>query len=350
MTDSLIETENNFTNTIKDWYNRHKRDLPWRKKKDPYRVWLSEIILQQTRVAQGLPYYLNFIEKYPTVFDLASAPEQDVMKTWEGLGYYSRARNLLAAAKTVVNTHNGKFPDNYKDLLTLRGVGPYTAAAVASICFDEAVPVIDGNVFRVISRVFGVDHDIALASSRKVFEKILNELIPQDNPGDFNQGLMEMGALVCTPGMPDCPSCELREFCFAFKHGSQTSLPVKKKKTRVRQRTFHYYVWEHQGKLAMKKRNSGDVWEGLYDFHLEEDDDLIANEPHEHYNTTGQKTLEHVLSHQKIKATFYHQKVDDPAFFNEILEKYQLSAFSPDEVLNLPKPKLIVNYLNRVNF
>lgn len=347
----MIERENNFSETVLNWYNQHKRDLPWRQNPDPYSVWLSEIILQQTRVSQGMPYYYKFIENYPTVFDLAQANEDNVMKTWEGLGYYSRARNLHATAKTIAYEYNGEFPDSYNKLLKLKGVGPYTAAAIASICFGEPVPVIDGNVYRVISRVFGIENDITIAATRKIFENTLTEVISKRDPGNFNQGLMEIGAIICTPGKPKCPDCYLKEYCYAFKNRRQTELPVKSKKGKVKIREFHYHVWEHNGQLAMKKRIPGDIWQGLYDFYLvEKNNGQDFKEPEGNYITKNTEILQHILSHQKIEAKFYHHIIEDHIFFNEILEKFELSAFSSDEVVTLPKPKLIVNYLNRINF
>ncbi|HER40372.1 MAG TPA: A/G-specific adenine glycosylase, partial [Salinimicrobium catena] len=205
-----------FAKKLTSWYLENKRDLPWRKTTDPYRVWLSEIILQQTRVAQGMPYYFRFIDVFPTVFDLAAASEEEVLKQWQGLGYYSRARNLQAAAKFVSEELNGKFPDNFKDLLKLKGVGDYTASAVASICYNEPVAVVDGNVFRVISRIFGIDTPINSNEGKKQFGEKAQELLDKKNPAEFNQAIMEFGALHCTPRKPQCEACPFAEECVAY--------------------------------------------------------------------------------------------------------------------------------------
>ncbi|MFP4091343.1 MAG: A/G-specific adenine glycosylase, partial [Cyclobacteriaceae bacterium] len=207
-----------FAERIIGWYHHHKRDLPWRHSRDPYIIWLSEIILQQTRVVQGLPYFMRFAEAFPTVYDLASASQQEVLRLWQGLGYYSRARNMHACARLIVEQHNGVFPLHYQELLQLKGVGPYTAAAIASFAYNETVAVLDGNVFRVLARVFGVEDDISSGQGQKRFQALAAQLVPEGKAGEYNQAIMEFGALQCTPQSPACLLCPLSEICYAFHH------------------------------------------------------------------------------------------------------------------------------------
>ncbi|RZK92973.1 MAG: A/G-specific adenine glycosylase, partial [Hymenobacter sp.] len=271
------------------WYPRHRRDLPWRHTRDPYAIWLSEVILQQTRVAQGLPYYLDFLSSYPTVEALAAAPEQEVLRHWQGLGYYSRARNMHHTAQQIVREFGGRFPATYAGLRQLKGVGPYTAAAIASFAFDEAVAVLDGNVFRVLARIFGLHADIAAPSSRKEFQALADLHLPPSHAADFNQAIMEFGALQCTPAKPDCLFCPLQSECWAFQHGQVALLPVKAKAKAARTRHFHYLVLRHGGQLYLKERPGGDIWQGLYDFALVETDnaELPAAELLRHVEALG---------------------------------------------------------------
>ncbi|PKV62509.1 A/G-specific adenine glycosylase [Pontibacter ramchanderi] len=346
-----------FADTIIGWYQRHKRALPWRETTDPYLIWLSEVILQQTRVAQGLPYFQRFAEAYPTVQQLAAAPQDEVLRLWQGLGYYSRARNMHHTAQQIVQEHSGVFPSKYEGLLKLRGVGSYTAAAIASFAFREKVAVLDGNVFRVLARVFGLSEDIAAPSSRKVFQQLANELIPAEAPDTFNQAIMEFGAIQCTPVMPDCLFCPLQQSCFAFTHGLVQELPVKSKAKAARQRFFHYLVFAHEGEYYMRKRMSGDIWEGLYDFYLHESDTKALdinrllkelNEAgiavHENHLLPPRKEYKHVLSHQKITARFYLVRLDS-RLSEEILQEARLAPYSSEKIEALPKPILINSYL-----
>lgn len=346
-----------FSGTLLSWYGRHKRSLPWRDTINPYFIWLSEVILQQTRVAQGLPYYLKFTEAYPTVQDLASAPQDEVLRLWQGLGYYSRARNMHHTAQQIVNEFGGKFPEKYAELLQLKGVGSYTAAAIASFAFKEQVAVLDGNVFRVLARIFGVADDIASPAARKVFQKLADSLIPADEPDTFNQAIMEFGAIQCTPVMPDCMFCPLQQSCFAFNHGMVQELPVKSKAKAARPRFFHYIVLEHEGQFYMRRRLEGDIWQGLYDFYLYESMDGQLDEKQLLHDLqaagasidTGtlilpQKSYKHVLSHQKITAWFYHLKLK-LRLTEEVLQEARLVAFTPQQIEELPKPVLINNYL-----
>ena len=346
-----------FGETLISWYQQHKRSLPWRETTDAYAIWLSEVILQQTRVAQGLPYYLKFIQAYPTVQELAAAPEDEVLRLWQGLGYYSRARNMHFTAKQVTDAYGGRFPENYDELQKLRGVGSYTAAAIASFAFREKVAVLDGNVFRVLARVFGISEDIAVPASRKVFQQLADSLIPEQQPDIFNQAIMEFGAIQCTPLMPDCMFCPLQSSCFAFNHGLVQELPVKSKAKAARPRFFHYLVFEWQGSYYMRKRLAGDIWHGLYDFYLFETPDKTLNPETllQELNGAGipltpdqlhfpQKEYKHILSHQKITAKFYLVKLKN-RLKEEVLQEGRLAVFSKEEIENLPKPVLINNYL-----
>ncbi|MBC5837944.1 A/G-specific adenine glycosylase [Flavobacterium muglaense] len=268
-----------FSNLLIQWYLQNKRDLPWRNTTNPYFIWLSEIMLQQTRVAQGMPYFLSFTTAFPTVFDLAKADEEQVLKLWQGLGYYSRARNLHKTAQYIATDLEGIFPDTYNDLLKLKGVGEYTAAAIASFSYNEVVPVVDGNVFRVLSRFLDVETDIAQASAKKEFAALAFELMPKDNPAIFNQAIMEFGALQCVPKSPDCGSCVFNESCAALQKGKVDQLPVKSKKLKVRNRYFNYLVVEDEnGATVIHKRVLKGIWQNLYEFPLIETEQVVGFE------------------------------------------------------------------------
>ncbi len=253
---------NPFSRTILDWYAQNGRDLPWRRTKDPYAVWLSEIILQQTRIVQGKAYWERFMERFPTVEDLASASEDEVLRLWEGLGYYSRARNLHAAAKQIVAL--GGFPDTLEGIRSLKGVGDYTAAAIGSICFGLPAAVVDGNVYRVLARHFGISTPVGTTQAKKEFTALAQKLLPEDASA-FNQGMMDFGALQCTPQNPDCAACPLLSSCNAYKTGRVDLLPVKKPATAVQERRFNYIYVRCNGYTAIRKRGKGDIWQGLYE-------------------------------------------------------------------------------------
>jgi A/G-specific adenine glycosylase len=258
-----------FTNALAQWYLQNKRDLPWRNTQNPYFIWLSEIMLQQTRVAQGMPYFFAFTNAFPTVFDLANATEQQVLKLWQGLGYYSRARNLHKTAQFVAFDLNGIFPDNYKSLLELKGVGDYTAAAIASFSFNEAVPVVDGNVYRVLARYFDVETDISSPLAKKEFRNLAFELMPKDNPALFNQAIMEFGALQCVPKNPVCSICVMNKSCAALQKKKVDQLPLKSKKAKITNRFFNYLVFEDENQnTIIQKRFDKGIWHNLYEFPL----------------------------------------------------------------------------------
>lgn len=259
---------NYFRKGLFEWARGIHRPMPWKGEKDPYLVWLSEIILQQTRVAQGLPYFERFKEQYPAVEDLAAAPEDEVMKLWEGLGYYSRARNLHAAAKMVSTHFQGEFPADHQQLLALPGVGPYTAAAIASFAFELPFAVVDGNVFRILSRILGIDTPIDTTAGKKEFSAIAQQLLDQDSPGRYNQALMDFGALQCVPRNPDCDHCPFAQRCEARRKGKVDQLPVKEKKLVKKDRYFHYFILQWQDQLIIRKRTEKDIWRQLYEFPL----------------------------------------------------------------------------------
>ncbi len=265
---SLLQTK------LRDWYFQHQRDLPWRKTRDAYSIWLSEIILQQTRVEQGLPYYIRFLEKYPTVSDLAKAPQDEVLRTWEGLGYYSRARNLQSAAQTIVADYNGEFPKNYTDIRSLKGVGDYTAAAIASFAQDLPYAVVDGNVNRVLSRLLAEDTPINTTKGKKRFQTLADEFLDRDDPSTHNQAIMELGALQCTPKNPDCKLCPLQEACKARAQNRITDFPVKERKKYDRRRYLNYWYFKYDSKTILEKRESG-IWKGLYQFPLHESEKAL---------------------------------------------------------------------------
>ncbi len=309
--------------------------------------------MQQTRVDQGLPYYLKFIAAYPTIGDLANTEEKEILRLWQGLGYYSRARNLHSTAKFVDQELNGVFPNSYEDILNLKGVGPYTAAAIASICFDEPRPVVDGNVFRFASRYFGIKEDIGRQKTRTIFEMILSEHISRKAPGIFNQAMMEFGSTVCAPS-PDCKQCLFKLECIAQQKNLQNQLPVKTKKIKVRERFLNYLVLHDGSNFLMRQRDSSDVWAHLFDFNLIEGkvgkEEVFAGTKqllgHDFLIEEESKEFQHLLSHQKIKAVFYKIKLD-PQQIKNVKSDYG-EPYSVEEIVNLPKPKLIVNYLEQI--
>lgn len=343
-----------FSNRIIDWYQKNQRELPWRETTDPYKIWLSEIILQQTRVNQGLPYYNKFIHHYPTVYDLAKAPEDEVMRLWQGLGYYSRARNLHECAKSIVSNYNGEFPNSYKELLKLKGIGKYTGAAIASFAFEQSVPVVDGNVFRVLARFFNVSDDIAQPKTFTKFFDIAKELIPKEKPSSFNQALMELGAMVCKPNNPNCEICPLAQDCSARIHRKQSVLPVKKKKVKVKNRFLYYLIWQNGEKLAMRKRGPNDIWQGLFDFELIESKNSLSTEEilemvNERHNQAEiidiSEPTKHILTHQRLEAVFIQLNTPN----TNILKENGLQYYTKKQVESLPKPRLIENYLTSKN-
>jgi len=314
----------NFSNRLTEWYQTHQRPLPWRTTRDPYLIWLSEIILQQTRVNQGLPYYKKFVKSFPTVLELAKSSQEKVLKLWQGLGYYSRARNLHSAAQQVAD-NDGIFPNNYKDLLKLKGVGDYTAAAIASFAYNESVPVVDGNVYRVLSRVYGISTPINSSAGIKEFKLLASSLLDQKDPATHNQAIMEFGALQCVPKNPNCSVCIFNDVCIAYNQRRVDELPLKLAKTKVKSLFHHYLVSEiPQGKTILKQRGDDGIWAGLYEFPFVESDGAMM--PFELVNDNAfkdvygdlrfresiynQEPVIHKLSHRKIHAYFWIIKLD----------------------------------------
>ena len=310
-----------FYKNLISWYLQNQRNLPWRETKEPYFIWLSEVMLQQTRVDQGLPYYLKFVKSFPTVHDLANASEEKVLKLWQGLGYYSRARNLHHTARYISRELDGIFPNNYEELLKLKGVGDYTASAIASICFDESTAVVDGNVYRVLARVFGMDIPINSSKGIKAFKELAQELIDPQNPGTYNQAVMEFGARYCKPQNPNCEDCIFSTRCEAYRTNRVKKLPVKLKKTKVEKRFFNYLVFlSEDNKTLLKKRTQKGIWQMLYEFPLIETSknidvaQLKENEDFKRISKTfgiqsvamyNKEPIIHKLSHRHLYTRFW---------------------------------------------
>ena len=349
----------NFSKKLVGWYLENKRVLPWRNTDNPYFIWLSEILLQQTRVEQGLEYYNNFIYRFPEIKSLAEAKEEEILNLWQGLGYYSRARNLHFAAKQIINNYNGRFPDKYEDILKLKGVGPYSAAAIASITFNLPYPVKDGNVLRVISRIFGIKTPVDSTLGKKEINAVLVNLIDHKNPGTFNQAIMELGALICKPQSPLCNDCVFINECYAYNNNSINILPVKSKIVKQRNRYFYYIIISYSNKndsyLYINKRIHKDIWRNLYDFPLIENENELSFTDNSIFNAinnflnTDKFTIKsisnqykHKLSHQTIYAHFIELQIDSINKL-KILEDYH--NIKIEDLSNYPIPKLIENYI-----
>ncbi|KAA5827831.1 A/G-specific adenine glycosylase [Algibacter amylolyticus] len=344
-----------FSKTLIHWYSIHKRNLPWRETNNPYYIWLSEIILQQTQVKQGLPYYEAFVSKFPSVFDLANADESDVLKLWQGLGYYSRARNLHASAKYVANELEGVFPNNYKDLLKLKGVGDYTASAIASICFNEAAAVVDGNVYRVLSRYFDIETPINSSKGAKEFKTLAQELIDAKQPANFNQAIMEFGATQCKPKNPNCTTCPFNSSCLALKRNKIADLPVKIKSAKAKKKYFNFLVFiSEDEKTILEKRKGKGIWQNLYQFPLVETDNELTEKAfknlvldHDLLKDTAFKmslynkeSLIHKLSHQHLYTKFW--------IINT--KKLPVKGVSTSKIREFAVPILIGNFIESFNF
>lgn len=342
-----------FSNKILTWYSQHKRNLPWRDQSDPYKVWISEIILQQTRVDQGINYFNRFVERFPDTASLAVASEDEVLKMWQGLGYYSRARNLLAGARQIMEQHKGQLPESAKQLKSIKGIGSYTAAAIASIAFNEAVPAIDGNVYRVLSRIFGIDSPIDLPEGKKIIEQLANELIPADQPGNFNQAIMEFGALQCTPAQPNCKKCIFSTQCSAFSLNKVKQLPVKARKVSISNRYLFYIVIEEKNYTYLRKRTDNDIWKNLYEFPLIETNDgqaaelVIGSESWQELfrgleleiNAISEN-IRHQLTHQRLHVQFIHTTLKNGKIMHPNFLK-----IDKRNIFEWPVPKIIENYL-----
>ncbi len=340
------------SNILIKWYKSNKRDLPWRKTTDPYVIWISEIILQQTRVDQGLSYFNRFISRFPNVRELAAAEENEVLKLWQGLGYYSRARNLHAAAKVIVEEFDGKFPVEYKDVLSLKGIGEYTAAAIVSFSYKQPYAVVDGNVYRVLSRIFAIDIPINSGKGKKYFSELAQSLLNDNQPGLHNQAIMEFGALQCVPISPDCQNCPASSICMANTKNKVASYPVKEKKQKTKVRYFNYFDIRENGYAFLHKRLKKDIWKGLYELPLIESeeelsvDDLIKNGSFNvllNNDTEAEikfiKKDKHILSHQIIHARFYRVEV------KKIIMHEDYIKIQEQEIDKYPVSRLVHKYL-----
>ncbi len=330
-----------FSLSIIGWYRQNKRDLPWRNTKDPYLIWLSEIILQQTRVEQGTSYYLKFKENYPEVADLANATELDVLNNWQGLGYYSRARNLHHSAKHIHEVLNGEFPSEYSEIIKLKGVGKYTAAAISSFAFNEAQAVVDGNVYRLLSRVFDIDLPIDSGKGQKYFQQLADQLIDTEDSATHNQAIMEVGSIVCSPKAPSCAVCPLNDICLGLKNNTIEQRPVKTKKIKVTSRFFHYLVFHFDNKTYIEKRSQKGIWQNLYQFPLIETSVEASEEEKtiwkdQHYESIP---IRHLLSHQKIDVVFHHIN-KKPELIQNNWQEIKLSS-----IQEFPIPRIIDKYL-----
>ena len=340
----------NFTNLLIEWYLQKKRDLPWRNTTNPYPIWLSEIILQQTRVAQGMPYFYAFLESFPTVKELAIADEQQVLKLWQGLGYYSRARNLHQTAQYIANELDGVFPNSYAGLIQLKGIGEYTAAAIASFAYNEPVPVVDGNVFRVVSRYFGIESDINTGKTKKEFTALAAELLSKEQPALFNQAIMEFGAMHCTPKNPDCENCIFNSSCVALQKGLVGQLPFKSKKIKIRKRYFNYIVLQDKkGNTKIQQRTDKGIWHNLYEFPLFETTQeegfetiapLIKNDTDFGDSVVSIQeanpiSLIHKLSHQHLYIKFWKVTINNTL----------TDGVNPEQLRTYPFPIVIHNFI-----
>nr|WP_121269760.1 A/G-specific adenine glycosylase [Pedobacter schmidteae] len=342
-----------FQSEILNWYLIHKRDLPWRGTTDAYIIWLSEVILQQTRVEQGLPYFNRFLQSYPTVGHFAAATETQVLKLWQGLGYYSRGRNMLVTAMQVRDEYNGVFPTTYQELIKLKGIGEYTAAAIASFSSNESKAVLDGNVFRLLSRYFGIAEPINSTHGKKEFAALAQSLIEGQEAAIYNQAIMEFGALQCKPKSPDCNICPLQVGCHARQHNLVGTLPVKLNKLKKRTRYFNYFVGIADEKILVKKRSAGDIWQELYDFPLLETDQPYHEQP-AHFaqqvqnafgndcRITALSQQKHLLTHQTIYVQFFG--LDN--YIINFNQNADIKWVSLQEFDDLPQPKVITNFMN----
>lgn len=325
---------------ILKWYGLNARELPWRSTKNPYNIWICEIVLQQTRVEQGKNHYLNFVKRFPDAKTLAEANTDEVLLYWKGLGYYSRAINIHTAAKQLMSDFEGKFPNRFDDILKLKGVGKYTAAAVASICFNEKIPAIDGNFYRVLSRIFADDFDVSSSKAYQYFYHLALMIMPDEGAGDFNQAIMDIGSEVCKPKNPNCAVCPVQEDCLAYATGRVMEFPVKSKKVKTQDLKLHYYYIVHKKQFLIKQRDDSFIWKKLYDFPEEIPSDF-AN------YITEEKTIHHKLTHKNLEIVITKVSLDNEWMFNEFSEikKYLATNYENSHQKSFPKP--LENYLKK---
>ncbi len=342
-----------FTARLTAWHEAdNDRSLPWKSEKDPYKIWLSEVILQQTRAQQGLPYYLSFTEAYPTVQSMAAAVDEEAYRIWQGLGYYNRCKNMLATARLVTQSHKGCFPESYEGLLTLKGIGPYTAAAIASFAFGLPHAVVDGNVYRVLSRYFGIDTPIDSTAGKKTFAALAQELLDATNSAAYNQAIMDLGATICTPRNPRCSACPLQKKCVAYKQNLIALLPVKSKKLVVRRRHFHYLLLRWKDTLWIQKRPAGDIWENLHEPLLLEAGEQLPAEAIENLPQFKDLNLSYAnirfegkgsqrLTHQLINSFFYSVSLTKKPQFRGREGKWLVM----NELKKVAFPKTVISFL-----
>jgi A/G-specific adenine glycosylase len=343
-----------FTPALMHWYQHHNhRPLPWKDLKDPYRIWLSEIMLQQTRAGQGLPYYERFTKAYPTLAHLAAAPDEEVFRLWQGLGYYNRCRNMLATARHIMQELGGHFPQTYEGLLALKGIGPYTAAAIASFAWGLPYAVLDGNVNRVLARVFGMDEPFDSPTGKKVFQNLATGLLDASDSAAWNQAIMDLGATVCTPLAPRCPRCPMQQFCIAFNQGLIAELPVRRKRPELKHRYFHYILLRHAGKIWMHQRLERDIWQDLHEPFLIEAPELLERAALEQRlvamglqaaQLQYEGALSQRLTHQQIHSRFYHAELVSDAAAKPLQQGFWLEATA---VKNLALPRTLVSYFEK---
>ncbi len=347
-----------FTKQLLQWHKvDNDRSLPWKEEQDPYKIWLSEIILQQTRAEQGLPYYLNFINSYPTIKKLAKAKDEDVFRLWQGLGYYNRCRNMLATARYIAAELDGKFPDNYDDIVSLKGIGPYTAAAIASFGYGLPHAVVDGNVYRVLARYYGIDTPIDSTGGKKEFALLADNLLDKNDSAGYNQAIMDLGATVCKPAAPLCQNCPLQKKCFAFAQGLIKDLPVKSKKLKIKTRYFHYVLFINNSRLWIHKRTAKDIWQNLYEPYLAEHNStldkahLLKHDSLKSFKLKSGKlisggTSSQRLTHRIIESHFYIYQLENAD--TEALQGGNWVKF--EDLNNFAFPKSVVSFLEKKSY
>ena len=334
-----------FQNQLTDWYDPFTRPMPWKEERNPYKIWISEIILQQTRVSQGWKYYQNFIKKFPDVKTLAEASEDEVMKAWEGLGYYSRARNLHFSAKEILHSKNGEIPQKFESLISLKGIGPYTAAAILSFGFKKPYAIVDGNIQRLYCRIFGLALELNSTKSKKHIQEIADKFLDKRDPSKYNQAILDLSASICKPKNPNCEICPMKTWCIAFFSGDPTQFPIKKPRKQKQKRTLTYFLFEDPERVLIRKRNRNDIWQGLYEFILDEDKlkpIVLKNKVLE------SKSYWHQLTHQSLKIEINRIKLNNvDTVISEFGDK-EIEAISKKRIPYLAFPKILSRYISEI--